>query len=516
MKKALILCSLLYLTGSAQAQVKIGNNATTIDFASILELEHPNKALYITRVSLTSTSDNATVPNPKAGMVVYNTNASLTGTGATGAGMYYWNGAIWVSTNAAATTTGLAWLLLGNAGTLDGVNFLGTTDNAPLNFRVGGAKAGRIELGGVYNTSNGVPSYGNVALGFGSQNLNAPTPAGAGSFNTSVGNYTLNNNTTGRRNSAFGYDALGQNSTGDSNAAFGFGALQVNTTGNNNTATGAYSLNHNTIGAHNTAVGYEALLSNISDSGNTAIGAYSLYNNNGGKGNVAMGLGAGFPLTTGDSNTFIGTAAGAFFATTTSSNNTYLGFGANGIGINLRWTGAVGSNSIVTVANGLVLGATDAGAGAKNSLTYPGGTLTPQPMTSSLVGINVTDPTQRIDFRNGHIRNRQDVLPTTSIPTSAGNGVTGAAIASGGSDVRGMITTTGYNNANALTQIRVNFQYQATNPPIVTVTPANESASTTSYYVESDTNGFTLYFRNVYSGSNATGPAALFNYHVIE
>ena len=34
----------------------------------------------------------------------------------------------------AATTTG--WSLLGNAGTVDGTNFIGTTDNVPLNLRV--------------------------------------------------------------------------------------------------------------------------------------------------------------------------------------------------------------------------------------------------------------------------------------------------------------------------------------------------------------------------------------------
>lgn len=503
MKKALILCSMLYLTSSAQAQVKIGNNPGTIDGASILELENPNKALYITRVSLTSTGDVTTVNAPKAGMVVYNTNPGITGAGATGAGMYYFNGSTWVSTNGVASTDSLAWLLKGNAGTVDGVNFLGTTDNVPFNIRIGNAKAGRIEF----------QTPGNTSYGYGTLNLNTPnTATGAGSNNTAMGGFALNVNTTGRRNSAFGYDALGANTTGDSNAAFGFGALQVNTIGNNNTGTGAYSLNHNINGAHNTAVGYEALMLNVSDSGNTAVGAYSLYNNNGGKGNVAMGLGSGFPLTTGDSNVFIGTASGAYPFNTTGSNNTYLGFGSNGIGINMRWTGAVGSNSLVTVNNGLVLGATDAGSGSKNS--YP----TPQPlsMTSSFVGINVTDPTQRIDFRNGHLRNRQDVLPIVANPLPAGNGVTAAAVAAGSSDVRGMITTTGYNNSNGLTQIHVDFQYSCTTPPTVTITPANESASTTTWYVTSSTTGFDIWFRNVYTGNNGSAPTASFYYQIIE
>lgn len=506
-----ILCAFLVAASTASyAQVKIGNNPSSIDPSAILELEHPNKALYITRVALTGLFDMTTVFQPKAGMVVYNTSTAGSGSSAITPGMYYFNGTQWVSTNAVGTTTSLAWLLLGNAGTNDGVNFLGTTDQMAMNFRVNGQKAGRIEYGNQFFTApGGTPQGANVSIGFGTLNLNTPGAGGAGSHNTALGNYALNVNTTGRRNTAIGYDVLGQNTTGDSNSGVGFGALQVNTTGNNNTGMGAYSLNHNTIGAHNTAVGYQASLMQVSDSGNTSIGAYSMYNTNGGKGNTAGGFGSLFNNTTGDSNTVWGMGAGGL--NTVGSNNTYLGFNANGLGINLRWTGAIGSGALVTVPNGMVIGARDAGAAASNSVTGPTG-----PMTSNFVGINVTDPTQRIDFRNGHIRNRQDVLPTTLVTGPAGNGVTGASLLAGSSDVRGRIITVGYNNSNGLTNIRVNFQYAATNPPIVDITPANESASTATWFVTSDTQGFTLTYRNVYSGSNASGPAAEFNYIVIE
>jgi len=37
------------------------------------------------------------------------------------------------------------WGLLGNAGTVDGTNFIGTTDDNPLNFRVNNEKAGRVD-----------------------------------------------------------------------------------------------------------------------------------------------------------------------------------------------------------------------------------------------------------------------------------------------------------------------------------------------------------------------------------
>ena len=84
MKHLLPLAALLTVASLAQAQVKIGQNPSVVDAAAVLELENPNKALYLPRVALTSTTDVVTVPAPKSGMLVYNTNASLTSTGTKG------------------------------------------------------------------------------------------------------------------------------------------------------------------------------------------------------------------------------------------------------------------------------------------------------------------------------------------------------------------------------------------------------------------------------------------------
>lgn len=445
-------------------------------------------------------------------MEVYNTNASITGTGAAGAGLYYFNGTNWISENASLGGSGLSWLLLGNAGTVDGTNFLGTTDAVPMNFRVQNTKSGRIETNGM---------GGNTSLGYQALSLNTPNVGtGHGEYNTAMGGFALNVNTTGGRNSAFGYDALGANTTGDSNAAFGFGALQVNTTGLNNTGTGAYSLNHNTIGSFNTAVGYEALHLNIVDSGATAVGAYALYNNNGGKLNVAMGLGTLFGNTLGSGNTAIGSAAMRFnvsgsFNTTlgintgmlniTGNNNTYLGTNADGTTPGLNWSGAIGSQSKVTTNNAIVVGATDPTA---SSVTTPART------QSVFLGVNVTDPSQRIDFRNGHIRNRQDITPTVTIGVSQSYGITGVSLATGATDVRGQIICSGANNTNGFTNIHVAFVYSCTNNPIVVVTPANLIAAYYNTYVASSTTGFDLYFRAPLPGLSPTDP--VYNYMIIE
>ena len=66
--KTLFFSALLLLCISATAQVKIGNNPTTIGSSSILELENSSKALLITRVA-----DTSAIANPKNGMIIYDT-----------------------------------------------------------------------------------------------------------------------------------------------------------------------------------------------------------------------------------------------------------------------------------------------------------------------------------------------------------------------------------------------------------------------------------------------------------
>jgi hypothetical protein len=60
----------------------------------------------------------------------------------------------------------LDWALLGNAGTVDGVNFLGTTDNVALTLRVDSVQALRIESNGRTNPPNLIGGwYGNTTAG---------------------------------------------------------------------------------------------------------------------------------------------------------------------------------------------------------------------------------------------------------------------------------------------------------------------------------------------------------------
>lgn len=74
------------------AQVKIGDNVTTLNANSLLELESTNKGVLFPRVTLTGTTDATTVGTQVPGMTVYNTAATSDVT----VGMYTSNGTKWV------------------------------------------------------------------------------------------------------------------------------------------------------------------------------------------------------------------------------------------------------------------------------------------------------------------------------------------------------------------------------------------------------------------------------------
>lgn len=112
MGAVMIAAVLLLGSSSAFAQVKIGDNPTTIAVGSALELESANKGFRYSQVALTSTTVYAPILGSgtaatSPGMTVYNTNAGLTSTStkypANGVGEYYWDGFGWVYKNATTT-----------------------------------------------------------------------------------------------------------------------------------------------------------------------------------------------------------------------------------------------------------------------------------------------------------------------------------------------------------------------------------------------------------------------------
>lgn len=128
------------------------------------------------------------------------------------------------------------WLLTGNSGTTAGTNFIGTTDNIDLVFKVNNVESGRLNL---YNLSasygyNSVAAYKSTAMGYGAS-------TGTGTESVAIGQAS----SSSYRSIALGSEAatsssnsvaLGQAST----AAYQATALgsTASATGNNSTAIG--------------------------------------------------------------------------------------------------------------------------------------------------------------------------------------------------------------------------------------------------------------------------------------
>ncbi len=242
---------------------------------------------------------------------------------------------------AASVSSANAWSLLGHAGTADGTNFIGTTDDVPFNVRVNNEPAGRID-----NT------LFNTFWGYQAGSLNAK---GKGSYNTANGHQALYSNIEGSENTATGYQALYSNITGTQNTAHGVSALFSNTEGIQNTANGYQALYSNITGNLNTAHGVFALQSNIKGSNNSANGFSALQLNTDGSQNTANGVSA-LQSNNGDNNTALGYQS--LSTNTTGSNNTALGYGADVARAELTNATAIGYSAVVGASNNLVLGGT--------------------------------------------------------------------------------------------------------------------------------------------------------------
>jgi len=128
------LCFTINLTNAQNLGVSATgatpNNASIIDLNTGNTFTSPNgKGLLPPNVALTGRLDIITVTAPPASLLVYNTATANSGSLSVTPGFYYWDGTIWVAFAGAGSKN---WALLGNAGTVAGTNFLGTTDAQDL------------------------------------------------------------------------------------------------------------------------------------------------------------------------------------------------------------------------------------------------------------------------------------------------------------------------------------------------------------------------------------------------
>lgn len=193
--------------------------------------------------------------------------------------------------------------------------------------------------------------------------------AGASNTTTGTGDLglgvnALQYNTTGVNNVGIGPAALNRNTTGNANVALGYQAAFANESGSQNVAIGGESSFSAANGSFNTAVGYGSEYLNTNGSSNAAVGWEALldsYGNN----NVALGYQAGVTATSANANT-------------SGANNTFIGYNAGpGTTTQLQNATAIGTYSVVSQNDSLVLGCINGTNGCTATTKVGIGTATP-------------------------------------------------------------------------------------------------------------------------------------------
>ena len=370
MKKKLLFVLLGMLASLHSYAQSVGIGTTMPHPSAQLEISNPSKGLLIPRINTGALSG---ITNPAKGLMVYDTTKNEL--------------MVNIGTPASPNWKSIAssnWNVNGNAGTNAATHFIGTTDNAPLVFRIRNKQAGKIDSIGYqtflgYKAGMNSLSTASLSTAIGNHAMFANT---TGNSNTAVGAFALQNNTIGimntavgtnamkesimanfnvafgvdalehnigNSNSAFGNSTLKWNTTGFANTAIGSGALPLNTTGDLNVAIGRVAMFNNSTGFNNVATGSEALNRNTTGFYNAAYGDGSLYWNKTGVGNTACGSGALYHTTLSSYNTSLGYHAG--FAFDLGWNNTLIGADCNADENDLFNSIALGSNVTITASN---------------------------------------------------------------------------------------------------------------------------------------------------------------------
>lgn len=183
------------------------------------------------------------ISNPVRGNLTFNQNDSL---------LYYFDGLNWIQCPSnSVSASASSWELAGNI--ITSSDFIGTTNNADLRFRVNNVERWRMNSRGTLIPVN---TGDNVYIGQSAGNSQA---LNATSYNVGLGFESLKDNTSGDRNTSVGGYTLNRNTTGSQNVALGNSSRWRNTTGSRNVAAGTTSLVRLNSGTErNVAIGRQA------------------------------------------------------------------------------------------------------------------------------------------------------------------------------------------------------------------------------------------------------------------
>lgn len=327
--KTLAVVFLILVYSQINAQ-NVGINTNPHPSAA-LDVNGSKKGILVPRV--TAADRTSGIVSPAIGLLVFDTDSNA---------FAFWNGAAWQFLKKGLNNAD-GWSLKGNNGTNPTTDFIGTTDNNPIQIRINNKHAGKI----------GLDFGGNIALGIMSQ------PIDGGQDNISIGESSLSKNMS-NGNVAVGKSALKNNETGHGNIGIGFEALLSNKTGVFNTAIGTNSMDFRNSGNFNTAVGHFAQWANYTGHRNTALGSFALAYNTIGNNNIAIGTRAlqGIDPTTNHLGSFaikniaVGDSAlsslGVGANTSQANSNIALGHGAMSALRTANNNIAIGSNTMVS------------------------------------------------------------------------------------------------------------------------------------------------------------------------
>jgi hypothetical protein len=349
---AMLTVGLLFGSASVFAQKdNVGIGTTTPDASAVLDIQSSNKGLLIPRMSL---DQRKSVNRPATGLMIYQTDEK--------AGFYFYNGDDWKPlTEAVGNAKAVAldvdnWSKNGDA--VSGTNFLGTTNNQPLRFKINNIAAGMISTSSVFiGNQAGLVNVGidNVGIGVSALKSNL-----GGVSNIAFGKSALLTNTAGSNNIAFGTNALILNTASD-NFAMGSFVLKTNTSGTENIGIGKSSLEFLSSGNANLAIGIGSQRQLITGSFNVSIGRDALRTATNSSRSTGIGYHAG-RNSTGSDNVFLGYQSGMnelgsgklYISNTNSPNPLIKGdFAANNLQVNSKTTGylAIGDFSTATSAS---------------------------------------------------------------------------------------------------------------------------------------------------------------------
>jgi hypothetical protein len=173
----------------------VGIGTSTPHASAALEINSNTRGVLVPRMT---TAERTAIASPAAGLLVFdNTTNSF----------WFFNSGSWVELSVGSA----GWGVTGNGSTNPAINFIGTTDNQPLLFKVNNLRHGwlanNIFWGKDAGLSNSTGS-GNIGIGSGALNKNT----GIGSL-VAIGDSALYNSISAIKSVATGYKALYSNTS---------------------------------------------------------------------------------------------------------------------------------------------------------------------------------------------------------------------------------------------------------------------------------------------------------------